>query len=103
MMNSFGLEADDMDAILSIFAAHPEIESATLYGSRAMGRFRSGSDIDLALAGKNLTDQILLDIQAELCDSNVPYMVDVVMENEIRDEKLKREIDRTGQNFYTQK
>ena len=100
MMNSFGLEADDMDAIQSILAAHSEIESAILYGSRATGRFRTGSDIDLFLTGKNLTDDTILDVRAELRDSNVPYMVDVVAENEIRNENLKREIAATGRLFW---
>jgi predicted nucleotidyltransferase len=99
-MNSFGIEADDMDAIFSILAAHPEIESALLYGSRATGRFRPGSDIDLVLTGESLTDKTVLDVRAELRDSNVPYMVDVVAENEIINEHLKREIAATGCLFW---
>jgi len=99
-MNAFGLEADDMETILSVFAANPEIESAVLYGSRATGRFQPGSDIDLVLMGKALTDRTVLDVRAELRDSNLPYMLDVVAENEIKDENLKREINETGQFFY---
>jgi predicted nucleotidyltransferase len=100
--NSFGLEADDMNEIISILAAHPEVETAVLYGSRATGRFRYGSDIDLALTGKKLTNQIVLDMHAEFDDSDVPFMVDVVAKNEIKDENLKREIDGTGKVFYMQ-
>ena len=99
-MNFFGLEADDMDAIRSILAAHSEIESAILYGSRATGRFRSGSDIDLFLTGKNLTDNTILDVCAEFRDSNVPYRVDIVAENDIGNENLKREITATGRLFW---
>jgi len=100
MMNSFGLEADDMATIRSILVAHPEVETAVMYGSRATGRFRPGSDIDLVLTGKNLTNQIVLGVHVELDDSNLPYMVDVVAEKDIRDENLKREIDETGKVFY---
>jgi len=100
-MNSLGLDADDMETILSVFAAHPEIESAVLYGSRATGCFKPGSDIDLVLTGKTLMDRIVLDVRAGLRDSNVPYMIDVIAEDEIKDEKLKREIDETGKVFYT--
>ena len=100
MMNTFGLETDDMDAILSILVAHSEIESAILYGSRATGRFRPGSDIDLLLTGKNLTDDTILDVRAELRDSNIPYMVDVIVENDIENENLKREIAATGRLFW---
>jgi len=102
MMNAFGLESNDTQTILSIFAAHPVIESAVLYGSRATGRFKPGSDIDLMLTGKKLADRTILDVCAELRDSNLPYRVDVVAENEIKDENLKREIERTGKSFYTQ-
>jgi len=101
-VNTFGLEVDDTKTILSIFVAHPVIESAVLYGSRATGRFKPGSDIDLVLTGKNLTNRAILDVRAELRDSNLPYMVDVVAENEIKDENLKREIDETGKVFYVQ-
>jgi predicted nucleotidyltransferase len=99
-MNSFGLEADDMDTIQFILTAHPAVETAVLYGSRARGNFKPGSDIDLVLAGKNLTDQIVLDVRAELRDSNVPYMFDIVAEHAINDENLKRGINATGLVFY---
>ena len=101
-MNTFGLDADDRKAILSILAAHPEVESALVYGSRARGNFKQGSDIDMVLTGKNLTDQVLLDVCAEFRDSNVPYMVDIIAEHDIQDENLKREIEVTGQVFYRQ-
>ena len=100
-MNSFGLDADDMEMIHSILAAYPEVETAILYGSRATGRFQPGSDIDLVLTGKNLTDQTILDIRAALSDSNSPYLFDIVAESSISDENLKREIDETGKFFYT--
>ena len=102
-MNNFGLDTDDMETIHSILAAHPEVETAILYGSRAAGRYRPGSDIDLVLTGENLTDQILLDIRVALSDSNSPYLFDIVAENAVSDEKLKWEINETGQLFYTPK
>ena len=102
-MNPFGFETDDMETILSVFVSRPEIESVILYGSRATGRFRPGSDVDMFLTGKKLTDRIVLDVQTELRDSNIPYMCDVVAENEISDENLKQEIKKTGKVFYQQK
>ncbi|MEB3362276.1 MAG: nucleotidyltransferase domain-containing protein [Synechococcaceae cyanobacterium] len=35
-------------AIQQVLAAHPEVEQAILYGSRALGRHRPASDIDLS-------------------------------------------------------
>ena len=102
MMSAFGLETEDVKTILSVFVAHPEIESVVLYGSRATGHFSPGSDIDLMLSGKNLTDRTVLDVRVELRSSNVPYMIDVVAKHDIKDENLKREISKTGKNFYPQ-
>ena len=43
----FGLPESAIARICAVFAAHPEIEKAVLYGSRAKGNFKPGSDIDL--------------------------------------------------------
>jgi len=102
-MNDFGLDTDDMEAIHSIFAAYPEIETAVLYGSRASGHFRSGSDIDLVLTGEFLTDRIVLDIRAALSDSDLPYLFDIMADTEVRDENLKQEIEEAGRFFYVAK
>ena len=101
-MNTFGLDADNREMILSILSAYPEVESAIIYGSRVKGNFKPGSDIDMVLTGKNLTDRVILDVNGEFRDSDVPYFCDVLAEHDVRDENLKREIDATGQVFYRQ-
>ena len=37
------------EEINRVLAAHPGVEQALLYGSRAKGNYRPGSDIDLCL------------------------------------------------------
>jgi len=44
-----GLNAAHSEEILSRLAQHPAVEAVVLYGSRALGRHRPGSDIDLCL------------------------------------------------------
>ena len=44
---SFGLSNDIINRIHSVFRKYPEIENATLYGSRAKGNYKPYSDIDL--------------------------------------------------------
>lgn len=51
----YGLKSETISDIGKVLAKYPEIEKVILYGSRAMGNHRPGSDIDLTLAGKNLT------------------------------------------------
>ncbi|MCS6796683.1 MAG: nucleotidyltransferase domain-containing protein, partial [Raineya sp.] len=47
----YGLPNSAIEAIQKVFSKYPEIEKVILYGSRAMGNYRVGSDIDLTLCG----------------------------------------------------
>ena len=51
----YGLDAEVINKIKAVFENFPEISKAVLYGSRAKGNHRKGSDIDLTLYGKNLS------------------------------------------------
>ncbi len=56
MNNQFGLKPETINIIQTSLASFPEIESAILYGSRAKGNYKNGSDIDLTLkTQKNVT------------------------------------------------
>jgi predicted nucleotidyltransferase len=54
--SKYGLTQSDITKITAVFAQHPEIIEAVLYGSRALGRFRNGSDIDLTLTRPYLVE-----------------------------------------------
>ena len=43
----FGLSSQVIQKIKGVFSSHPEVEAVILYGSRAMGNFKAGSDVDL--------------------------------------------------------
>ena len=49
-LNEFGLSDWTMNDLRSVFRRHPKVRKVILFGSRAKGNFRTGSDIDLALA-----------------------------------------------------
>ena len=51
MNERYGLPEETIAMIAAVFTRHPEVERVILYGSRAKGNYRSGSDIDLALQG----------------------------------------------------
>jgi predicted nucleotidyltransferase len=53
------------------------VEQAILYGSRAKGNFKSGSDIDLTLHGNSISFKELSEIYAELGDLLLPYTIDL--------------------------
>lgn len=51
----YGLKENTILRIQSVLAGFPEIEEVILYGSRAKGNYKNGSDIDLTFKGKQLT------------------------------------------------
>lgn len=96
----FGLKPHTISAISNIFAWHPEIEQAVLYGSRAKGTHRPGSDIDLTLFGVALTYTQLDRIETEIDDLLLPYTVDLSLYTQIDNADLLNHIQRVGQVFY---
>ena len=94
-----GLSAPAIAAIRQVFARHANIEQAILYGSRATGRYRPGSDIDLALLGDALTLDELLRIEGELDDLMLPYRIDLSILQRIENVALLDHIRRVGIPF----
>lgn len=95
----YGLPEKTINAIQHIFSKFAEIESAVLYGSRAKGNYKKGSDIDLTLHGK-LTFETLLKIENELDDLLLPYSIDLSMFSQISNPDLREHIAKVGIVFY---
>lgn len=96
----YGLEEKEIQQINSLFARYPEVNKAILFGSRAKGNYNSGSDIDLALQGDNLTLSLLFEIENALDDLLLPYKMDITIYNKIENPDLIDHINRVGINFY---
>lgn len=100
-LNEFGLSERSMEIIRGIYSKFPQIEEVVVYGSRAMGNFREGSDIDMAIvAGGGFTHGDLLDVIGLFDDSFLPYLVDVSIFSELRNEALVDHIRRRGRVIY---
>ncbi len=95
-----GLPADAVAAIQRVLAGCPAVEQALLYGSRAKGNYRRGSDIDLSLKGDGLTYRDLLRLMDELDDLLLPYMIDLSIYHQIDNPALREHIERVGVVFY---
>lgn len=96
-----GLPDSTVQAICKVFARYPEVEKAVLYGSRAMGTYRRGSDIDLTLyGGSDLTLRVLSRILNEVEELLLPYTFDVSIFQDITDPKVLDHIRRVGNLFY---
>ena len=96
----YGLSLAAIQRICAIFANYGEVERAIIYGSRAMGNYRPGSDIDLTLCGERLTQKLLWDISAKMEELPIPYTVDLSVFADLKNAKLKDHIERVGEVFY---
>lgn len=102
-MNSdqqFGLPASAIVALQNVFGKCPQIESVWLYGSRAKGNYRDGSDIDLTIKGAGLGLTDLLTIETQIDDLLLPWTVDLSLHQDIDNDSLREHIERVGVRFY---
>ena len=96
----FGLNENTIEKICAVLARYPQIEQAILYGSRAKGNYKRGSDIDLTLRGTDLTLHVLYNIMDELDELLLPYTIDVSLYANISDADVRAHIERVGVVFY---
>jgi len=97
----YGLSENTLNILNSIFKKYQGINQAVLYGSRAKGKYRNGSDIDLSLkTDKGFTFNDLLHISGDFDDSDIPYFVDVSIYDKLSNPELKAHIDRVGKVLY---
>lgn len=96
----FGLTVETIAKINSVFAKYPEIEEVIIYGSRAKGNFREGSDIDITLKGEKLSPQLVSKLYWEIDELNTPYLFDISIFAHLTNTELKAHIQRVGQLFY---
>ena len=87
-MDAFGLKEKDIKTINAIFEQYPEILQVTLYGSRAKGNYKPGSDIDLSIIDTNLDFTELLELKNKLDDLMLPYKNDLSQKRTISDMDL---------------
>lgn len=93
------LKADELEMLRALFRGHPDVSSATLFGSRAKGTHTERSDVDLALSGK-VTPLRAAAIAAELDELPMPYHFDVQALEHIHHPPLLEHIRRVGILVY---
>lgn len=99
-MDGTGLSIQTLATLRDVLQTCPAVTHAILYGSRAMGTYRPGSDIDLTLEGAQLSEFDLLRIAGALQDSDIPYQVDLSLLHQIDNPKLLDHIKRVGKVLY---
>jgi predicted nucleotidyltransferase len=97
----YGLKETTIRKICAVLAKFPQVDRAVLYGSRAKGNYKNGSDIDLTLCGAaDLTLDVLYKIIHELDDLLLPYSMDLSIFSDISDPDVVEHIQRVGVTFY---
>ena len=98
---NFGLRDSDITFMDALFRQHTDIEQVWVYGSRAKGTNKPGSDVDLALIGPDVQRETVRHIHFVLEeDSPMPFFFDVLYWNPLANQKLKDEIERTAKVLY---
>ena len=98
----FGLKDAHIEQIKQKLALFPEIIEATIFGSRAIGNFKKGSDIDLALKGEKVTRKIVDRVRIELEEkTQLPYFFDIVAYDTLKNVELLKHINTFGKKLYT--
>ena len=91
-----GLPDADSAAVLAVLMQQPGLEQVLLYGSRAMGRHHSGSDVDLCLVAPSFPLEDLLLLGARLDDLLLPWRFDLQLQHRIDYPGLLAHIERVG-------
>ena len=100
IVTPWGLKEKDVAQLRETFARFPEILEVRIFGSRAMGNFKSGSDVDLALYGRGplvCATRVSTLLNQEL---PLPYYFDVVDYVTVEHPELREHIDRVSESFY---
>jgi predicted nucleotidyltransferase len=95
-ITQYGIPESDLNALLSELKKNTEINEIILFGSRAKGIFRNGSDIDIALKGRNLKLNDILEAMSGIDKLLLPYKLDLVIYTRIKEPALIEHINRVG-------
>lgn len=98
--NTFGLTARDLETITTILNSFSDVREVYIFGSRAKGTDKPGSDIDLAVMNEGVGLNTIMNIKSALTESTLPYNTDVVNYPTLENSDLKEHIDRVGKLIY---
>ena len=95
------LKEEYWQQLSEVFAQMSQIEKVILYGSRVKGTYKPFSDIDITLVGENITYRDLLKIMNDIDDLLLPYMFDISIFHNLKNDELIEHINRMGAVVYS--
>ncbi len=98
---TYGLSNTDIESVVALLKKNKKLNKIILFGSRAKGTFKNGSDIDLALVGDALNLDDVLNYKVELDELFLPYQFDLVIYNSIKEPALLEHIASVGITLFS--
>lgn len=83
-------------SVCSLLSTDTRVQSILLFGSRAIGTWREGSDIDIAVSGGELDRTDVWNWKSWLDDDVFPWSLDIVVVDDRTDQHLREHIERVG-------
>lgn len=99
-MMRFGLSAGVREEFQQVFSRYPDIKEVLIFGSRAKGSFRDGSDIDLAVFAPGMPDSTFTRLWREVDGLPLVFKVDLLHWDRLANPDLKDKVLREGQAFF---
>ena len=99
-MTRWGLKEETIQKIRDVFSQFPEIKEVRIFGSRALGNYKAGSDVDLALYGDgplSCTVRVSALLNQEL---PLPYHFDMVDYTTVKMPEFLEHINQVSQLIY---
>ncbi len=103
MSERFGLQLEVIERIQAVLESFEEIDTVLLYGSRAKGNHRNGSDVDLTIktfSGVPVRGNLVFRVTDAIDELNLIYTFDISLFDHIQQDDLLDHISRVGEIFY---
>ncbi len=99
-MDATGLSDTILNQLRETVARWPEVEKLVLFGSRARGDFRPGSDIDLAIFAPRLSDREFAHLWNTIDDLPIAFKLDILHWDHLDNAALREQIQKEGMTLY---
>jgi len=96
-----GLTHEDIQLIVNEISVYKEIKKAVIFGSRAKGNYKHGSDVDICIMGDQVTLHHLASLSWKLNEeTNLPWHFDILVYDDLTNHELIEHIDRVGIQIF---
>jgi len=98
---NYGLSDEDLVEIIQVISTFKEIEEAAIFGSRAKGNYKKGSDIDIGIYGEQINFDKIASLKYQLEEfGTLPFYFDIVDVSHLENAELKEHIKRVGKTIW---